>query len=61
MTDVSGEIGMADRIQDKMVQASDKLAVADQSIRKFARERPITAVLAAVTFGYVVGRVLSRL
>jgi hypothetical protein len=52
---------MTDRIQDKMVQASDKLAVADQSIRKFARERPITAVLAAVTIGYVVGRVLSRL
>jgi ElaB/YqjD/DUF883 family membrane-anchored ribosome-binding protein len=61
VTDVSEEIGIADRIQDKMVQASDKLAVADHTIRKFARERPITAVLAAVTVGYLVGRVLSRL
>lgn len=61
MTDVSGEIGITDRIQDKMVQASDKLAVADHTVRKFARERPITAVLAAVTVGYLVGRVLSRL
>jgi len=52
---------MTDRIQDQMVQVSDKLAVADQSIRKFARERPITAVLTAVTIGYIVGRVLSRL
>jgi ElaB/YqjD/DUF883 family membrane-anchored ribosome-binding protein len=58
---VSGEIGVTDRIQDKMVQVSDKLTVADQSIRKFARERPITAILTAVTIGYVVGRVLSRL
>ena len=61
-TDVSASIGSSsDRNQDKMVQASDKMAVADHAIRQFTRERPVVAVLGALTLGYLVGRVISRL
>ena len=41
-------------------QPSDMLARIDKEVRAFVTERPVLALLGAITAGYLIGRVLRR-
>ena len=42
-------------------EPSDTLARIDKEVRAFVTERPVLALLGAITAGYLIGRLLRRL
>jgi len=53
----AGEPGPASEIEN---EPSDTLARVDKEVRAFVKERPVLALLGAITAGYLIGRVLRR-
>jgi ElaB/YqjD/DUF883 family membrane-anchored ribosome-binding protein len=62
---VSGVADVADTIGASVADAADDVASqardADRAIRRFVVERPFVALAAAVTGGFLLGRLLQRL
>jgi ElaB/YqjD/DUF883 family membrane-anchored ribosome-binding protein len=48
-------------LADVAPQLAQRVKAADDKLVTFVRERPITALAAALVAGYLVGRVVSRL
>ena len=53
----AGEPGPAAETEGTL---SDTLARVDKEVRAFVKERPVLALLGAITAGYLIGRVLRR-
>jgi hypothetical protein len=53
----AGEPGPATEIEGEL---SDTLARVDKEVRAFVKERPVLALLGAITAGYLIGRVLRQ-
>jgi ElaB/YqjD/DUF883 family membrane-anchored ribosome-binding protein len=47
-------------LADVAPQVAQQVKAADDKLVAFVRERPITALAAAIVAGYLVGRVVSR-
>lgn len=52
----SGDSPLADRLQE----AGQSLARLNERSLAFVRERPITCIVGAVAFGFIVGKIAAR-
>ena len=49
-----------ERVRELVAEAAERLAPIDRWVRTTARDRPLVALAAAVTAGYLVGRLFRR-
>lgn len=50
-----------ERIEEGMREARDRLQRVDQQIVRFAKEKPLIAVVSALAVGFVMGRIFSKI
>jgi ElaB/YqjD/DUF883 family membrane-anchored ribosome-binding protein len=50
-----------EKIEEGMREARDRLQRVDQQIVRFAKEKPLIAVVSALAVGFVVGRIFSKI
>jgi len=50
-----------EKIEERMREARDRLQRVDQQIVRFAKEKPLIAVVSALAVGFVVGRIFSKI
>ncbi len=51
---------LRDKVRAGVQRVQDELQRADQQIRSFVAERPLTAVAIALGAGFVIGKLISR-
>lgn len=49
------------RIDERIRDASEKLASVDRDLQRFVRRKPMTAALTALAVGFILGRIASRI
>lgn len=54
------EQGLRTKVARHLAEANPDIARLDERIQGFARQRPVTAALIALTAGFFIGRLVSR-
>ncbi len=54
------EQGLRTKVGRQLAEANPSIARLDERIQGFARQKPVTAALIALTAGFFIGRLVSR-